>query len=198
MKMFQSMTVLGASSCGHYEQSWVEKLANFPTREENTLDLILISLPGQFQEVHSPDKLNDHDIFAGTLKVFIPPRKKPRPKVYLYQKGDVDSMRRDSSNFAKDKYFIGHSGSHSVQENFDLITFFTQETVDKYIPSKTSRSVASIPWITSEIRRNTRKRNKTHVKAKKTGSSKLRSKFQELRQQIKADIKKQHVNKLVG
>ena len=34
-----------------------------------------------------------------------------------------------------------------------------------------------------------------------TGSSKLRSKFQELRQQIKADIKKQHglyVNKLVG
>ena len=36
---------------------------------------------------------------------------------------------------------------------------------------------------------------------KKTGSSKLRSKFQELRQQIKADIKKQHdlyVNKLVG
>ena len=36
---------------------------------------------------------------------------------------------------------------------------------------------------------------------KKTGSSKLRTKFQELRQQIKADIKKQHdlyVNKLVG
>ena len=54
---------------------------------------------------------------------------------------------------------------------------------------------------TSEIRRNIRKRNKTHAKAKKTGSSKLRSKFHELRQQIKADIKKQHdlyVNKLVG
>ena len=73
--------------------------------------------------------------------------------------------------------------------------------MDKYIPSKTSRSVASVPWITSEIKRNIRKRNKTHAKAKKTGSSKLRSKFQELRQQIKADIKKQHdlyVNKLVG
>ena len=57
---------------------------------------------GQFQEVHSPDKLSDHDIVAGTLKIFIPPRKKPRRKVYLYQKGDFDSMRRDSSNFAKD------------------------------------------------------------------------------------------------
>ena len=63
-------------------------------------------------------------------------------------------MRQDSSNFAKDKYFIGRSGSHSVQENFNLITSFIQEAVDKYIPSKTSRSVASIPWSTSEIRKN--------------------------------------------
>ena len=99
-------------------------------------------------------------------------------------------MRRDSSNFAKDKYFNGHSGSRSVQENFNLITSFIHEAVDKYIPSKTSRSVAFVPWITPEIRRNIRKRNKTHAKAKQTGSSKLRSKLEELRQQIKADIKK--------
>ena len=58
----------------------------------------------------------------------------------------------DSSNFAKEKYFNVHSGSRSVQENFNLITFFIQEAVDKYIPSKTSRLVASVPWITSEIR----------------------------------------------
>ena len=46
----------------------LEQLVNFPTREEKTLDLILTSLPGQFQEVHSPDKLSDHDIVAGTLR----------------------------------------------------------------------------------------------------------------------------------
>ena len=69
-------------------------------------------------------------------------------------------MRRNSSNFAKDKYFYGHSGSCSIQENFNMITSFIQEAVDKYIPSKTSRSIASVPWITSEIRRNIRKRNK--------------------------------------
>ena len=44
-----------------------------PTREKNTLDLILITLPGQFQDIHSPDKLSDHDIISGTLKIFIPP-----------------------------------------------------------------------------------------------------------------------------
>ena len=47
----------------------LEQLVHFPTREKNTLDLILTSLPGQFQEMHSPDKLSDHDVVSGTLKV---------------------------------------------------------------------------------------------------------------------------------
>ena len=179
----------------------LDQLVHFPTREKNTLDLILTSLPGQFQEIHSPDKLSDHDVVSGTLKVYIPPKKKPRRKVYLYHKGDFESMRKDASDFAKDMYFSGYSDNRSVQENFDLITSFIQESADKHIPSKTSRSVSSVPWITPEIRRKIRRRNKTHAKAKKTGSSKLRSKFETLRREIKADVKKQHdlyVNNLVG
>ena len=179
----------------------LEQMVHFPTREKNTLDLILTTLPGQFQDVHSPDKLSDHDIISGTLKMFIPPIKKPRRKVYLYQKGDYESMRKDTLQFAKEKYFNGHSDTRSVQENFDLLTSFIQDSADKHIPSKTSRSVSSIPWITPEIRRKIRRKNKTHAKAKKTGSSKLRSKFETLRREIKADVRKQHdlyVNNLVG
>ena len=179
----------------------LEQMVHFPTREKNTLDLILTTLPGQFQDVHSPDKLSDHDIVSGTLKMFIPPIKKPRSKVYLYQKGDYESMRKDTLQFAKEKYFNGHSDTRSVQENFDLLTSFIQDSADKHIPSKTSRSVSSIPWITPEIRRKIRRKNKTHAKAKKTDSSKLRSKFETLRREIKADVRKQHdlyVNNLVG
>ena len=54
----------------------LEQLVHFPTREKNTLDLILTSLPGQFQEIHSPDKLSDHDVISGTLKIHIPPQKR--------------------------------------------------------------------------------------------------------------------------
>ena len=46
----------------------LEQMVHFSTREKNTLDLILTTLPGQFQDVHSPDKLSDHDIVSGTLK----------------------------------------------------------------------------------------------------------------------------------
>ena len=85
-----------------------EQLVQFPIREKITLDLLLISLPGQFPDIHSPDKLSDHDIVAGTLKVVISPIKKPRRKVYLYHKGDYESMRKDAFVFAKEKYFNGY------------------------------------------------------------------------------------------
>ena len=162
----------------------LEQLVHFPTREKNALDLILTSLPGQFQEIHSPDKLSDHDVISGTLKIHISPNKKPRRKVFLYKKGNFESMRKDASDFAKDKYFNGYSDNRSVQENFDLITSFIQESAENHIPSKTSRSTSSIPWIPPEIRRKIRRRNRTHAKAKKTGSSKLKEKFESLRKEI--------------
>ena len=62
-------------------------------------------------------------------------------------------MRSDAIRFAKERYFNGYSDSRSVQENFNLITSFIQDSADKYIPSKTSRSVSSVPWITPAIRR---------------------------------------------
>ena len=88
---------------------------------------------------------SDHDVVSGPLKVYIPPKKKPRRKVYLYHKADFESMRKDAPDFAKDRYFNGYSDNRSVQENFDLITSSIQESADKHIPSKTSRSVSSVP-----------------------------------------------------
>ena len=91
------------------------------------MDLILTSLPGQFHEIHSPDKLCDHDLISGTLKIHIPHKKRNLgEKVFLYQKGNFDSMRKDASDFAKD--FNGYSDNRSDQENFDLITSFIQES----------------------------------------------------------------------
>ena len=108
----------------------------FPTRERNELDLIMTSLPAQFIDIQSPDKLSEHDIVSGTLKVVIPSVKKPRMKVYRYQKGDYESIRAETLKFAKEKYFNGYSDTRSVQENFNLITSFLQDSADKHFPSK--------------------------------------------------------------
>ena len=185
----------------HCEWSWLRTNGTLPqSRKEHTgLDSHHSTL--SVSRCPLSDKLSDHDIISGTMNIFIPPIKKPRRKVYLHQKGDYESIRKDTLEFAREKYFNGHSDTRSVQENFDLLTSFIHDSRDKHIPLKTSRSVSSIPWITPEIRRKICRKNKTHAKAKKTGSSKLRSKFETLRREIKADIRKQHdlyVNNLVG
>ena len=82
-------------------------------------------------------------------------------------------MRKDAFEFAKEKYFNGFPDTRSVQENFNLITSFIQDLADKHVPPKTSRTVSSVPWITSEVRRKIHRRNNTHAKAKNTGSKKL-------------------------
>ena len=102
----------------------LEQLVLFPTREINTLVLIITSRPGQFVDIHSPDRLSDHDINSGTLKVVFwnfesgypppPPIKKPKSQVYRYQKGDYESMRNDTLKFGKERYFNGHSDTRSV------------------------------------------------------------------------------------
>ena len=43
-------------------------------------------------------------------------------------------MRKDTLEFAKEKYFNGYSDTRSVQENFDLLTSFIQDSADKHIP----------------------------------------------------------------
>ena len=78
--------------------------------------------------------------------------------MYRYQKGDYESMRVETLKFAKERYFNTYSDTRSVQENFNLITSFIQESADKHIPSKTSRSVSSVPCITPEIRRKIRRK----------------------------------------
>ena len=50
-----------------------DQLVHFPTRERNTLDLIITSLPDQFVNIQSTDCLSDHDIVSGTLKIIFPP-----------------------------------------------------------------------------------------------------------------------------
>ena len=97
--------------------------------------------------------------------------------MYLYHKGDFESLRKDAPDVAKYRYFNGYSDNRSVQENFDLITSSIQESADKHIPPKTNRSASSVPWIIPEIRRKIRRRNTTHAKAKTLDNGILKSKF---------------------
>ena len=61
-------TNLSPSEGGKYKEILndhdLEQLVHFLTREKNTLDLIITSLPGQFLNIQSADRLSDHDVVS--------------------------------------------------------------------------------------------------------------------------------------
>ena len=63
------------------------------------LDLIFTNTPGLVNNCHSPDKFSDHCAVACTLNTSIPFKQKPRRKVYLFSKGDYDSLQRELQQF---------------------------------------------------------------------------------------------------
>ena len=63
-----------------------------------------------------------------------------------------------------------------------------QESAEKHIFPKTSRSTFSVPWINPELKRKSHRRSMAHAMVKQTGNKKLRSKFESLRRKIKACV----------
>ena len=110
-------------------------------------------------------------------------------------------MRKETLDFAKDKYFNGYQNSRTVEENWQLIKKFLLKCIDTHVPSKISKSVQSLPWLTREIKTLVKRRNKTHANLKKTGNIRLKNKQKLLRKQVKTEVQEAHdnyVNTLIG
>lgn len=68
------------------------QVVHFPTREENRLVSIFTTVAVLVKDIHSPDKLGDHAVISGNLKISIHPIKKPIKKVHLYN-GEIMKLR---------------------------------------------------------------------------------------------------------
>ncbi|CAG2202051.1 unnamed protein product [Mytilus edulis] len=178
-----------------------EQLILFPTRESNTLDLLITTLPGQFTDIHSPDRLSDHDIVMGTLRCTIPRKIRPERTSYQYSKGNYNQMRDDSRDFTRDKYFNGHQNNRNVEENWIMIKEFILGTTKINVPTKILKGKQSIPWINKNIKTMIKRKNRTHANYKRNNSMRIKRKWQELRRNINKEIELAHnnyVNNLIG
>ena len=75
----------------------------------NTFDLIITSLPGEFVDIHSPDRLSDHDIVSSSFPHYFP-IKKPKRKVYKYQKKVQVGKDQEKAQSEKDPHSKNRGG----------------------------------------------------------------------------------------
>ena len=98
------------------------------------------------------DKLSDHNVILGTLKIHIPQKINLGGRCFC-TKREIWIIQERCIRLCKRQEFNGYSDNRFFQENFDLMTSFIQESVTNHIPSKSSRSTSSVPWVTPAIRR---------------------------------------------
>ena len=153
------------------------QIVNFPTREENTLDLIITTTPDSFEEIYSPYKFSDHSAVKCTLRNSGVSRELGRKRIKKYNQGDYDKIREEATIFAYSKYLNGKENERDINENWSLIESFVNQTVEANIPIKITKQ-NSLPWVTNRIRRLIKRRDKAHKKSKITGNISIWKKLQ--------------------
>jgi len=86
--------------------------------------------------------------------------------VYLYDKADLKTFRQDVSNTVTE--FFAHCLDRSLEENWAFFKDTLTKAVDKHIPSKMTKAKSSLPWISRAIKRQMRRRDHLHKKARRS------------------------------
>ena len=137
-----------------------------PTRKKNTLDLCLTSHPGLIDKTSTTTGVSDHDgleIILNTKPKLT--KKKPR-QIFIYSKADLPAIRQDLQTF-HESLITNHDGK-SVEETWTLFKGTLNDLMRKHIPQKTISGRFNLPWITTEIKRKVRLKQRLYNKARDT------------------------------
>ena len=111
--------------------------------------------------------MSDHEAVTFNVNVNPVHNRKPPHKILQYKTANWDQLK-DDINQITTTYFHMNPNSRDISENWKFRTTLTS-LVDRNMPSRNTKAKVHLPWITCDIIRMQRKRNKSHKKAKQTG-----------------------------
>lgn len=143
------------------------QIHNQPTRLSAILDLTFTTNPSLLKNSTSLPGISDHNIVVSDFdtKPSIT-RERPR-KTYKFKNAKWEQINNDLKTFfltAK----IGYNDNKSAEELWTSFKTFLKSTMDKNIPSSSSRKRTRLPWINQSIKRLLKKKVKLYRQAKQT------------------------------
>ena len=136
------------------------QMVSKPTRGDNILDLFLTSNHTLVNKVEILPGISDHEISISNISVKPKmSRKKPR-SVPIYRKADWDSFK--SYMATKSSEILCRFQESTVEEIWNALKTALDSGIQQFIHIKKISSKCSLPWITLEIRRLMRKRDKLY------------------------------------
>ena len=153
--------------------------------------IVFTSNPDMVTNLEVQSDMSDHDaiIFDINLKPSLN-RKQPR-KVFIFKKGNMGAVRNDLKK-CFDVHIATEAPFKSVDENYQFFKSSINDSIRNHIPQKNISGRWNVPWLTTSIKRLTRKKQRLYNKARRTGDPSDWKKFKELRKHVKKQLSVAH------
>ena len=145
------------------------QVVDIPMRNDKTLDLLFTNFPSPVNRVKGMPPIGkaDHDIVYVEYDIKAKRLKQASRKIYLYKRADMVGLKDHMTQF-KDAYLSEDHSHMSVNDMWVKFKTGFVEAVERFIPSKMTKTKYSVPWIDLTIKRLVKKRNKLYLRARKS------------------------------
>ena len=145
------------------------QVVNIPTPLDKSLVLLFTNVPppvGRVKQMPTIGKA-DHDLNYIGYDIKAKRIKQASRKIYLYNQADMTGLRDHISQFMES--YLSEDHSHmSVNEMWVKFKTGYLEAVERFIPTKMTKTKYSLPWIGVLIKRLMKRRQKLYLRARKS------------------------------
>jgi len=133
-------------------------------------------------------------IFEGKVEILCnpPTTSKPKKRVYCYNRADWISFHEEVNELSRHYYELNEQGQISVEDNWNYIRDNLSKAIDTYIPVKFCSDRTDAPWMTSQIKRLIRKKQRFYNKAKRSKLTSDWNEYRSVQTQVHRSIRTEH------
>ena len=143
----------------------LEQIVREPTRQNRTLDLFLTNRPTLVNRCSTIPGLGDHEAVCTDTSVKANIARPVKRKILLWNKANQSDLESDCKAFQQN-FLKDYNTDSPVNLIWNCIKNNLISLMDKHIPTKVASSRHNQPWITSELKRLTRRKKRSYNKQK--------------------------------
>jgi hypothetical protein len=166
----------------------LEQMVTKPTRGDRTLDLIFTNSPSSVNKVETMPPIGnaDHDIVYAECSLTLKRKKRPRRKVYKYNKANWTNMKNDINKITENI-----TSQYKTATSDNLWKIFKEQllnSMETNIPHKLTTGKKKLPWVDDQLRLKLNKAKRLH--RKRNNSEAQMKKYKHIKKTIQQDMRK--------
>ena len=163
------------------------QMVNTPTRGSNVLDIFITDRPSLVESCDTVDGISDHEaVFIESLvtaHLTLPSRR----TIYLWSQADLQNVKNRTGSLCEE-FVSSYSSSIPVEILWNNFVRICDTCLD-LVPTKLSSSSFKQPWITTHIKRLSRRKQRAYNYARKTNEAHQWSNYYNLRRECQRECR---------